>query len=115
MVSSEILSDRGTAHGEPPQNDIQWSKIVELDFVPPPNGERPEIALLGFPMREGRMKWGSRAVLAGCFLHMWSMNCLPGHRLRGPEHRLWVGEPLAFYEVRSATMAPGYISLAEKG
>ena len=109
ILFAEILGGRGPVHGELPVDDIQWSRIVELDLVPHPNGERPEIASLDFPMEGEVLKWRLRAALAGYFLRRWSVDCSPDHRLRGPEYRLWVRNPLALYGVESATIAPGYI------
>lgn len=96
-------------------NDIQWNRMVELELVPHPDGPRPEIAALDYPMEDGVLRLRVRAALAGYVLRRWSVDCSPDHSLNGPEYRLWLRDPLALYRVESATLAPGYVPPGERG
>ena len=102
----------GPAEG--PANDIQWNRIVELDLVPHPDGPRPDVSALDYPMEDGVLRLKARAALAGYVLRRWSVDCSPDHGLRGPEYRLWLRDPLALYGVESAALAPGYIPPGER-
>ncbi|PZP57297.1 MAG: WYL domain-containing protein, partial [Azospira oryzae] len=44
----------------------------------------------------------------GYFLRKWNVDCSPDHRLRGPEYRLWLKDPMVLYGVENAVLAPGY-------
>lgn len=94
--------------GERKEDDIQWNRIVELDLVPHPNGPRPEISALDYPMEGGALRLRARAALAGYVLRRWCVDCSSDHSLKGPEYRLWLRDPLALYGVESAPLAPGY-------
>jgi hypothetical protein len=96
-------------------NDIQWNRVVELELVPHPDGPRPEIAALDYPMEDGVLRLRVRAALAGFVLRRWNVDCSPNHSLLGPEHRLWLRDPLALYGVESATLAPGYAPPGARG
>lgn len=89
-------------------NDIQWTRIVELDFVPHPRLERPEIIKMDYGMKEGVIRMRIRAAVAGYMLLRWSVDCSPDHSLTGEPYRLWLRDPLALYGVENATIAPGY-------
>ena len=90
------------------ESDIQWNRIVELDLVPHPDGPRPDVSALDYPMEDGVLRLRVRAALAGYLLRRWSVDCSPYHVLRGPEYRLWLRDPLVLYGVGSAALAPGY-------
>ena len=96
-------------------NDIQWNRVVELELVPHPDGPRPEIASLDYPMEDGVLRLRARAALAGYVLRRWNVDCSPDHSLSGPECRLWLRDPLALYGVESATLAPGYVPPGDRG
>ena len=96
-------------------NDIQWNRVVELELVPHPDGPRPEISALDYPMEDGVLRLRVRAALAGYVLRRWSVDCSPDHSLAGPEYRLWLRDPLALYGAESATLAPGYVPPGERG
>ncbi|SLM61749.1 FIG00640418: hypothetical protein [Dickeya aquatica] len=93
---------------EQPDNDIQWTRIVELDFVPHPSVERPEIIKMDYGMTDGSIRMRVRAAVAGYMLLRWRVDCSPNHCLRGPEYRLWLKDHLAIYGVKNALLAPGY-------
>lgn len=91
--------------------DIQWTRIVELELVPHPNQPRPEIAEMDYGMTGGMVKMKLRAATAGYILRKWSVDCTADHSLRGPEYRLWLKDHLALYGVKNAVLAPGYAPL----
>lgn len=95
---------------ELPGNDIQWTRIVELDFVPHPRLARPEIVCMDYGMKEGALHMRVRAAVAGYMLLRWSVDCSPDHRLTEEQYRLWLADPLALYGVENASLAPGYQS-----
>lgn len=103
------LAEGSALPAEEPGRDIQWSRLVDLELVPHPHGERLELAALDYPMVDGKLRIVARAALAGYVLRRWSVDCSPDHSLRGPEYRLWLHDPLALYDVESAAIAPGYV------
>ena len=90
--------------------DIQWTRIVELDLVPHPDQPYPEITEMDYGMDDGVLKLKIRAAMAGYMLRKWSVDCSADHKLKGPEYRLWLRNHLALYSVKSAILAPGYES-----
>ena len=88
--------------------DIQWTRIVELELVPHPDQPRPEITEMDYSMDSGVLRMKLRAATAGYILRQWSVDCSPDHSLRGHEYRLWLKDHLAIYGVRSAVLAPGF-------
>ena len=88
--------------------DIQWTRIVELELVPHPDQPRPEITEMDYAMQGGVLHMKLRAATAGYILRKWSVDCSSDHSLRGPEYRLWLKDHLAIYGVRNAVLAPGY-------
>lgn len=95
---------------ELPDQDVQWTRIVELDLVPHPDQSHPEVTQMDYDMPDGVLHLKLRAALAGYALRKWSVDCSPDHCLRGPEYRLWLKEHLALYGVETAILAPGYSS-----
>lgn len=92
------------------EQDVQWTRIVELDLVPHPDQPHPEVTLMDYDMPGGVLRLKLRAALAGYALRKWSVDCSPEHSLRGPEYRLWLKDHLALYGVETAILAPGYPS-----
>ena len=90
--------------------DIQWTRIVELELVPHPDQPRPEITEMDYSMDSGVLRMKLRAATAGYILRQWRVDCSPDHSLRGHEYRLWLKDPLALYGVKNALLAPGYRS-----
>lgn len=88
--------------------DIQWTRIVELELVPHPDQPRPEITEMDYGMAGGVLHMRLRAATAGYILRQWSVDCTSDHSLRGHEHRLWLKDHLALYGVKNAVLAPGY-------
>jgi transposase len=105
-----VLKGQPVAPHEMSDQDIQWTRIVELELVPHPDQPRPEITEMDYSMQGGVLRMKLRAATAGYILRQWSVDCTPDHSLRGPEYRLWLKDHLAIYGVRNAVLAPGYRS-----
>lgn len=88
--------------------DLQWTRVIELEFVPHPDHPRPEAVQMDYGMRDGVLRVRTRAAIAGYMLRRWNVDCSPNHRLRGLEHPLWLRDPLTLYGSDSAHLAPGY-------
>lgn len=102
-----LLNEEPKSH-ERPDNDIQWTRIVELDLVPHPRLARPEIIKMDYGMTDGSIRMRVRAAVAGYMLLRWSVDASPDHRLKEEQYRLWLSDPLALYGVENAKLAPGY-------
>ena len=113
-IEAPTVLDEEPQASERPGNDIQWSRIVELDLVPHPRLERPEIIEMDYGMAGGSIRIRVRAAVAGYMLLRWSVDCSPDHRLKEEQYRLWLSDPLALYGVENATLAPGYQAPAAK-
>ncbi len=107
-IEAPTLLDEEPQPNERPDNDIQWTRIVELDFVPHPRLERPEIIKMDYGMTDGLIRIRVRAAVAGYMLLRWSVDCSPDHSLTDEQYRLWLSDPLALYGVENAKLAPGY-------
>ena len=105
-----VLKGQPVASHETSDQDIQWTRIVELELVPHPDQPRPEITKMDYGMQEGVLRMKLRAATAGYILRKWSVDCSPDHSLHGPEYRLWLKDHLAIYGVKNAVLAPGYRS-----
>lgn len=104
------LHGRPVAPHEQSDQDIQWTRIVELELVPHPNQPRPEITEMDYGMQGGVLRMKLRAATAGYILRKWNVDCSPDHNLRGHDYRLWLKDSLAIYGVRNAVLAPGYVA-----
>jgi len=102
-----VLNEEPLSH-ERPDNDIQWTRIVELDLVPHPRLGRPEIIRMDYGMADGSIRMRVRAAVAGYMLLRWSVDASPNHSLKEEQYRLWLSDPLALYGVENAKLAPGY-------
>lgn len=107
-IEAPTLLDEEPQANERPDNDIQWARIVEMDFVPHPRLSRPEIIRMDYGMKDGSIRMRVRAAVAGYMLLRWSVDCSPDHRLTDEQYRLWLSDPLALYGVENAKLAPGY-------
>ena len=102
-----LLNEECTVN-ERPDNDIQWTRIVELEFVPHPRLSRPEIIRMDYGMTDNSIRMRVRAAVAGYMLLRWSVDTSPDHSLKEEQYRLWLSDPLALYGVQNAKLAPGY-------
>jgi hypothetical protein len=107
-IEAPTLLDEEPQANERPDNDIQWTRIVELDFVPHPRLSRPEIIKMDYGMSDGSIRMRVRAAVAGYMLLRWSVDASPDHSLKEEQYRLWLSDPLALYGVENAKLAPGY-------
>lgn len=101
------LSGKGAEEGERPEDDEEWSVIVDLEIVAHPDSARPEIAALDFPMENGVLHLRARAALAGYVLRRWGIDCSPNHVLDPITHPLWLRNQEVLESVSSAAIAPG--------
>lgn len=104
MKGAEVLTH------EQSDQDIQWTRIVELELVPHPDQPYPEITEMDYAMSNGVLPVKLRAATAGYTLRKWSVDCSPDHSLHGHEYRLWLKDHLALYGVKNAVLAPGYVN-----
>ncbi|AIS93878.1 WYL domain protein [Burkholderia thailandensis MSMB59] len=107
-IEAPKLLDEEAMTNERPDNDIQWTRIVELDLVPHPRLSRPEIVRMDYGMQDGSIRMRVRAAVAGYMLLHWGVDASPDHSLKEERYRLWLSDPLALYGVESAKIAPGY-------
>ena len=107
-MEAPTLLDEEPKANERPDHDIQWTRIVELDFVPHPRLSRPEIVRMDYGMTDGSIRMRVRAAVAGYMLLRWSVDASPDHSLKEEQYRLWLSDPLALYGVENAKLAPGY-------
>lgn len=102
-----LLTDAPLPH-ENGENDIQWTRIVELPLVPHPRLAHPETVRMDYSMTGDVLRLRTRAAVAGYMLLRWGVDCSPDHRLADEPYRLWLADPLTLYGVESAALAPGY-------
>ena len=107
-IEAPTLLNEEQQVNERPDNDIQWTRIVELDLVPHPRLSRPEIIRMDYGMKDGSIRMRVRAAVAGYMLLRWSVDASPDHSLKEEQYRLWLSDPLALYGVENAKLAPGY-------
>lgn len=100
--------------GEHSVNDIQWTRIVEIELVPHPDQPRPEVTARDYGFTGGVLALKLRAATAGYMLRRWCIDCSPDHHLRGPEYRLWLKDHLKLYGVKNALLAPGYTPVTQE-
>ena len=106
----KLLMEFPVAEHERPDQDVQWSRILEVDLVPHPDQPHPDITEMDYGMSGGVLRLRLRGATAGYVLRKWSVDCSPDHSLRGYEFRLWLRNHLALYGVKNAVLAPGYRS-----
>lgn len=104
----KLLMESLVAEHERPEQDVQWSRILEVELVPHPDQPHPDITEMDYGMSGGVLRLRLRGATAGYVLRKWSIDCSPDHRLRDPEYRLWLKDPLLLYGVETALLAPGY-------
>lgn len=108
-IEAPTTLDEEPKANERPDNDIQWTRIVELDLVPHPRLNRPEIVRMDYGMQGSSIRMRVRAAVAGYMLLSWSVDASPDHSLKEEQYRLWLSDPLALYGVENAKLAPGYV------
>lgn len=108
-IKAPKILDEDPGCNELPDNDIQWTRIVELELVPHPRLSRPEVLRMDYGMQDGSIRVRVRAAIAGYMLGRWGVDASPDHSLQSQEYRLWLKNVLALYGVKSAVLAPGYV------
>lgn len=108
MEATQFLVGSTPSNNELPEQDHQWSRVVELDIVPHPNREHPEIIERDYGMVDGVLHLKIRAALAGYVLRQWQVDCSKDHSIEDLGCRLWLKDVLALYGVNSAVLALGY-------
>ena len=107
----KLLLDSQVAEHERPEQDVQWTRIVEVELVAHPDHPHPDITAMDYGMRDGVLRLRLRGATAGYVLRKWNIDCSPDHRLRGAEYSLWLKDPLLLYGVETAELAPGYLMM----
>lgn len=96
---------------EMPDQDNQWSRIVELELVPhPANVQHPDTIEADYGMDGGVLRIRVRAALAGYLLRRWNVDCTESHSLKGTEYHLWLRNHLSLVDVANLSIAPGYMA-----
>jgi hypothetical protein len=90
--------------------DIQWTRIVELELVPHPDQPRPEITEMDYGMRGRRAADEAAGCHSGYILRKWSVDCSPDHSLRGHEFRLWLKDASGAVRRQERFAGTGYRS-----
>lgn len=109
MAEPTVLEDGPVKREETAEFDVQWSRIIDLEFVPHPKHPRPEIVRMDYEIpADGVLSVRVRAANAGYMLRRWTIDCSPDHSLKGLEYALWLRDPLALYGASNAQLAPGY-------
>src|SRR5690606_8639781 len=63
-----LLMDNPVAEHERPDQDIQWTRIVEVELVPHPDQPHPEITEMDYGMKDGVLALNLRGATAGYVL-----------------------------------------------
>lgn len=110
MDAPTVVEDGVVQRHEFAENDVQWSRIIQLELVAHPEHPRPDVVRMDYQIPpDGVLRVAVRAANAGYMLRRWSVDCSPDHSLRGLEFALWLRDPLALYGASNAQLAPGYI------
>ena len=109
-----VLVGQPIAAHEQSDQDAEWNRAVELELVPHPDQPHPEITEMDYGMQNGVLRLTLRAATVGYTLRKWGVDCSVDHRLREPEHRLWLKDQQALCGVQNAVLATGYIESRTK-
>ena len=108
MSDVVVLEDEPIAAHEAVEHDAQWNRIIDLELVPHPGYADVALVRMDYDMPDGVLRVRARAADVGYMLRRWNVDCSPDHSLRGPEHALWLRDPLVLYGASNAVLAPGY-------
>jgi hypothetical protein len=108
MSDVAVLEDEPIAPHEAVEFDAQWNRVIDLELVPHPGFPDPALVRLDYAMSDGVLRVRVRAADVGYMLRRWNVDCSPDHSLAGPEHVLWLRDPLVLYGASNAVLAPGY-------
>lgn len=96
------------ADHERADQDLQWTRQIELRLIPHPFHPRPEAIEMEFGTNKGGLQMRARAATVGYLLRRWNVDCSPDRSLRGFEYMLCLEDPLSLYGAETAVLAPGY-------
>lgn len=105
---SDAAKGAGPTQEEKAEADLQWNRMVTLNFVPHPAQPHPKSIERDLGMRRGRLTVTLRAAVAGYMLRQWLVDCSRDASLSGPEFRLWLADARPLDDVSNAVLAPGY-------
>lgn len=105
----DALLGSPTKANELPENDVQWSRIIELELMVHPAIERPEVIAQDYNFDDGILRVKVRATNAGYLLRLWNVDCSRDRSLKGKEYALCLRDPLVLHAAESALLAPGYV------
>lgn len=109
IADARLLAGDVREH-EMADQDIQWSRIVELCLVPhPANVQHPDTIEAEYAMQNGELNVRVRAAMVGYLLRRWNVDCTANHSLKGGEYHLWLRNRQALYGVTNLLLAPGYV------
>jgi hypothetical protein len=114
MSKTVLLEDGPAIAYEKPENDVQWSRIIELELMVHPSAKRPDVISKDYEMVDDVLRIRVRATNAGYLLRQWSVDCSPDHSLKGKEFTLCLKDPLVLHAAESASLAPGFVDLRPK-
>jgi len=114
MSKTVLLEDSPASAYEKPENDVQWSRVIELELMVHPSVDRPDVIAKDYEMVDDILRVRVRATDAGYLLRLWSVDCSPDRSLRGKEFALCLKDPLVLHAAESATLAPGFVDLRPK-
>lgn len=101
-------TDISVADHERADQDLQWTRQIELKLIPHPFHPRPEAIEMEFGTNKGGLQIRARAATVGYLLRRWNVDCSPDRSLRGLEYMLCLEDPLSLYGAETAVLAPGY-------
>jgi hypothetical protein len=101
-------TDVSVADHERADQDLQWTRQIELRLIPHPFHPRPEAIEMEFGANKGGLQMRARAATVGYLLRRWNVDCSPNRSLKGLEYMLCLEDPLSLYGAETAVLAPGY-------
>lgn len=101
-------TDVSVANHESADQDLQWTRQIELRLIPHPSHPRPEAIEMEFGTNKGGLQMRARAATVGYLLRRWNVDCSPDRSLKGLEYMLCLEDPLSLYGAETAILAPGY-------
>ena len=109
MSDVTVLEDDVVASHEAVDQDAQWNRIIDLELVPHPGYPDPALVRLDYDMPDGVLRVRVRAADVGYMLLPMERGLLARTTAsNGPEHALWLRDPLVLYGASNAVLAPGY-------
>lgn len=90
------------------EDDAQWMRMVDLELVPHPGLEKPDVIRRDYAMESGVLRVRLRAAVVGYALLHWGVDATEDHSLSAERHHLWLANREALYGVENLAIAPGY-------